>query len=1143
MEVKTDDDRELDRLGLYGVRHLAKPFMRFKRPAPPTARRRQEQQTFQIVDSTYEVVPAVDAPHRMREAMVYLACVTDDGYSGVVCVRGFDPYFMTETTSGWFHALYRDKKRWEREGENVLERIRGKIQSTLRGRGMHVQTADPAASAGLADIRVRRIEVHEMMSMHGYREETVPFLKIVLTDPRDVPHVRDAIENERLLVPANYGGALKTYASNINYVNRFFIDTGIEASGYFSFETAKARARDSLPTYTPPGERFKQDPSDNGALSFAQFEYVVDVADITAHSSEKDPERYGKTSDGVRTLYYDIECAPMDDKAPDSKNPECNARVGAFPQSYRDPINSISIVLSGENGRYQKTVVLALGESDKVEGADFSRAYNTEGEMLVAYGCLKRIFGYNGWGGYNNIKFDGPYEFDRAYKNGLTDRGVADGTLGGFRFDEMGWLRRRYCEPKVKEFENKGRGRDDKPLIEAFGVVPRDVIEGVKKDFGLPMRSYRLTDVAAAALDRNTHGLTPKMLPLLAHGFGPDSLYTWADLDDGERKTIRKLCTRAEGSEDAPDEAAVWVPTPAGTAAAQAMCKLVGKEDPEQPTLWALEGLMNGVSNERLERTDMKTAWWIHQYNRPMASPDDETSLCAAAGERPKPTEGAWWDWMPRGRDHARRVTSLDVGKDLMTYEAIPIMHHGAWEDRFPADLDRTTWKLVFDYCRREVRRKRVAPGDGGRVRWQWTKAGRAAIHKYCLQDAMMAIKIDQARMYAGANRMLSCLTCATQTQLITGGVSGPIQYSIERFNKGSPFIQPYHRPADRVPGQGQKREKGYQGAFVLPMKTGLHTEFIIVLDFSGLYPSIMMRNNLCYTTWVRPEDVERLLAKGVAMHKAPNGEWFVDKSVRKGVLVSLLEMLTKARGTAKKSCASAKILAKGLRSFIRKLWNQHGDALLAAVDKAQFEDATKAMDALLKPLLAADKQLLNDFKEWFGKAEKVVELLRGHAFKTLTDIDNAIANAQGLASSFDARQLGIKCVANSVYGYTGADLGKFPCKEVASAVTAYGREMLMKVKEICETCNPDTGLYGCHPAAELPEPNEKGEYPWMFADPDRPKNNKSPVLRAEAEASVAEWHRGVSPYKIDVVYGGTLPAACDGSCACGSRCVGDFTP
>ena len=42
---------------------------------------------------------------------------------------------------------------------------------------------------------------------------------------------------------------------------------------------------------------------------------------------------------------------------------------------------------------------------------------------------------------------------------------------------------------------------------------------------------------------------------------------------------------------------------------------------------------------------------------------------------------------------------------------------------------------------------------------------------------------------------------------------------------------------------------------------------------------------------------------------------------------------------------------------------------------------------------------------------------------------------------------------ANSVYGFTGATVGKMPCLEISASTTAYGREMIDHTKCVCAAC------------------------------------------------------------------------------------------
>ncbi|KAK0549667.1 DNA-directed DNA polymerase delta [Tilletia horrida] len=50
-----------------------------------------------------------------------------------------------------------------------------------------------------------------------------------------------------------------------------------------------------------------------------------------------------------------------------------------------------------------------------------------------------------------------------------------------------------------------------------------------------------------------------------------------------------------------------------------------------------------------------------------------------------------------------------------------------------------------------------------------------------------------------------------------------------------------------------------------------------------------------------------------------------------------------------------------------------------------------------------------------------------------------------------DGRQLALKISANSVYGFTGATVGKLPCLEISMSTTAYGREMIEQTQKHVE--------------------------------------------------------------------------------------------
>ena len=77
-----------------------------------------------------------------------------------------------------------------------------------------------------------------------------------------------------------------------------------------------------------------------------------------------------------------------------------------------------------------------------------------------------------------------------------------------------------------------------------------------------------------------------------------------------------------------------------------------------------------------------------------------------------------------------------------------------------------------------------------------------------------------------------------------------------------------------------------------------------------------------------------------------------------------------------------------------------------------------------------------------------------------LTELLEARSNAKRMmknakdpfeAAVLNGRQLALKISANSVYGFTGAQVGQLPCLQISSSVTGFGRDMIFATKQAVE--------------------------------------------------------------------------------------------
>eukprot|EP00475_Leptophrys_vorax_P031536 TRINITY_DN4777_c0_g2_i1.p1 TRINITY_DN4777_c0_g2~~TRINITY_DN4777_c0_g2_i1.p1 ORF type:complete len:838 (+),score=202.62 TRINITY_DN4777_c0_g2_i1:254-2515(+) len=231
----------------------------------------------------------------------------------------------------------------------------------------------------------------------------------------------------------------------------------------------------------------------------------------------------------------------------------------------------------------------------------------------------------------------------------------------------------------------------------------------------------------------------------------------------------------------------------------------------------------------------------------------------------------------------------------------------------------------------------------------------RRRLAVYCLKDATLSQLLLDKLMLIINNIEMARVTGVPISYLLTRGQQIKVISQLYRKAKTRDMVIPVlsHTVS----------EESYEGATVFEPKKGYYTSPIATLDFSSLYPSIMMAHNLCYTTLVQPSVLSSVDSS--MYEKTPAGHHFVKSSVHRGILPEILIELLQARKKAKSEMKNCK------------------DEFTAAV--------------------------------------------------------------------LNGRQLALKVSANSVYGFTGANVGQLPCLEISSSVTAFGRDMIEETRKLVE--------------------------------------------------------------------------------------------
>jgi len=235
----------------------------------------------------------------------------------------------------------------------------------------------------------------------------------------------------------------------------------------------------------------------------------------------------------------------------------------------------------------------------------------------------------------------------------------------------------------------------------------------------------------------------------------------------------------------------------------------------------------------------------------------------------------------------------------------------------------------------------------------------RRRLAVYCLKDAFLPQRLLDKLM---------CLVNYTEMARVTGV---PFNFLLSRGQQIRFLSQLFRKALEHgllipdLPNQSGGDEQ-YEGATVIEPKRGYYQSPVATLDFASLYPSIMQAHNLCYTTLLNKETVEKLnMKKDEDYIQTPHGDLFCTAKVRKGLLSQILEELLSARKRAKKDLAIEK------DPFKKAVLN--GRQLALKISANSVYGLTGATTGKL-PCLAIARSTTSFGREMIEKTKAVVE-------------------------------------------------------------------------------------------------------------------------------------------------------------------------
>jgi len=292
---------------------------------------------------------------------------------------------------------------------------------------------------------------------------------------------------------------------------------------------------------------------------------------------------------------------------------------------------------------------------------------------------------------------------------------------------------------------------------------------------------------------------------------------------------------------------------------------------------------------------------------------------------------------------------------------------------------------------------------------FQYTNEGvekKAIVAKYCIQDCNLV------------QELLKKIDVLTGFIEMSNICSVPLSFIVLRGQgiKLTSYISKKCKEKNTLmPTLNKKRNNdGYEGAIVLEPKTNLYLEKpIACVDYSSLYPSSMISENLCHSSkvWTKTYDLEGSLINYTGETHAEDCHFVYDNLPNMKYVNIEFDTYKYIRKTAK----AAAIKVKNGKKICRF---------------AQYNDKKAILPSVLEELLEQ------------RKATKKLKAMEKDPF---------------MKNIYDKRQISIKLTANSIYGQTGAGVGDFYEPDVAASTTATGRKMLIYGQRVIEDVYGDT--------------------------------------------------------------------------------------
>ncbi len=219
----------------------------------------------------------------------------------------------------------------------------------------------------------------------------------------------------------------------------------------------------------------------------------------------------------------------------------------------------------------------------------------------------------------------------------------------------------------------------------------------------------------------------------------------------------------------------------------------------------------------------------------------------------------------------------------------------------------------------------------------------------YCVKDARLTLEIFRKLRAMDRNMFMAAVAKLPLDDVSNGGTSNYVDSILirqaDRENIGVPMTE------------YSVREDQIEGGYVHSIGAGLYSN-VVVLDFKSMYPSMIIKYNICFTT---------LSDKGKIV--APNGIKFLDREQREGLIPKILRQLMDQRDRIKMEMRNApepeKEFLDGVQGAVKILMNTFYGVLASTFYRFTNPDIGAAVTAYARKTIT---ELITSLEKEGGK-------------------------------------------------------------------------------------------------------------------------------------------------------------------------------